>query len=114
MLIKKKSQILICTGANATGECTHDVYALDTCTNLTTPYYQHAATFAPDGEAFYCYPYLVPCGGACRSPEGCTYGAVSYNTTAKFDLAAAGGWDKYISSFECHAGPAPGGTPVVT
>lgn len=84
---------------------------MGTCTNLSATYENNAATFAPDGEQFYCYPYLQPCGGICMSPEGCTLGALSYNSTAKYNLTAAGGWDKYISSFECHAGPAPQGSP---
>lgn len=100
--------MLICTGPTATGNCTHGVYTLDTCHNLTAPWSGNAATFAPDGEEFYCYPYLIACGGICRSPEGCTYGAVSYNTTGKFNLTAAGGWNNLIESFECHKGPSPG------
>ena len=31
---------------------------MDTCYNLTSPFHGNAATFAPDGEAFYCYPYV--------------------------------------------------------
>lgn len=41
------------------------------------------------------------------SPEGCTLGAVSYNSTDKWNLTAAGGWNELIESFECHAGIAP-------
>lgn len=100
-------QILICTGPSATGNCTHGSYALETCVDLAAPWRANAATFAPDGEPFYCYPYLIPCGGGCRSPEGCTLGAVSYNSTDKFNLTAAGGWNELIESFECHAGTAP-------
>ena len=51
------SQILICNGANATGTCDYSVYELETCYDLKSPMYQNASTFAPDGEAFYCYPY---------------------------------------------------------
>lgn len=98
--------VLICTGAHATGNCTYGVYNLDRCYNMTATYMQNAATFAPDGEEFYCYPYIQPCGGICTSPEGCTAGAVSYNSTSRFNLTALGGWDHYISSFECHAGAA--------
>lgn len=100
------TQVLICNGARATGNCTYQVYRLDTCYNLTGPYYRDAATFAPDGDEFYCYPYMEPCGGVCTSPEGCTAGAVSYNTTDRFNLTALGGWDRYIAAFECHAGTA--------
>ncbi|KAJ9152153.1 hypothetical protein NKR23_g2907 [Pleurostoma richardsiae] len=98
--------ILMCTGANQTGTCSYNVYPVDTCINMTAPYYQNAATFAPDGEEFYCYPYIMPCGGICTSPTGCTFGAVSYNSTRKENLTSIG-WNKYISSFECHTGPAP-------
>lgn len=107
MITSHHLQILICTGPSATGSCAHETYELDACHNLTAPYAGDAATFAPDGEDFYCYPYLMACGGICRSPEGCTYGAVSFNTTAKFNLTAAGGWNELIESFECHAGSAP-------
>lgn len=100
-------KVLICTGAQSTGDCIHQVVAFGTCTNLTAPFLENAATFAPDGEEQYCYPYLYPCGGICKSPEGCTYGAVSYNTTAKNNLTAAGGWNKLIESFECYQGVAP-------
>lgn len=41
------------------------------------------------------------CGGICTSPTGCTFGAVTYDYKNKFNLTAIG-WDKYISSFECH------------
>ncbi|ROW04645.1 hypothetical protein VPNG_07427 [Cytospora leucostoma] len=101
--------VLICNGAHATGNCTYQVYRLDTCHNLTAAYYRDAATFAPDGEEFYCYPYIQPCGGVCTSPEGCTAGALSYNTTDRFNLTALGGWDRYIAAFECHAGTASKG-----
>ncbi|CAN8097383.1 unnamed protein product [Discula destructiva] len=99
--------VLLCTGAQATGNCTHQVVPLGVCTDLAAPYLQNTATFAPDGEAQYCYPYLYPCDGICTSPEGCTYGAVTYNTTAKWDLTAAGGWNRLIESFQCYAGASP-------
>ncbi|KAJ4411730.1 hypothetical protein N0V82_008914 [Gnomoniopsis sp. IMI 355080] len=99
--------VLLCTGAQSTGECTHQVVSFGTCTNLTAPYLTNTSTFAPDGEEQYCYPYLYPCGGICKSPEGCTLGAVSYNSTAKTNLAAAGGWNELIESFECYQGVAP-------
>lgn len=97
-------QVLICTGVNATGSCEHIVSTLGECTDLTAPYLQNASTFAPDGEEFYCYPYLYACDGICRSPEGCTYGAVSFNTTAKMDFTD-GGWNNLIESFACYPGP---------
>lgn len=100
-------QVLLCTGAQATGNCTHTVVPLNECTNLTEPYIANTATFAPDGETQYCYPYLYSCGGICMSPEGCTYGAVSYNSTAKWNLTAAGGWNKLVQSYECFEGTAP-------
>ncbi|KAJ9149675.1 hypothetical protein NKR19_g5541 [Coniochaeta hoffmannii] len=93
--------ILICTGPNATGTCTHEVYELDKCHNMTVGYANNASTFAPDGEAFLCYPYIMPCGGICTSPTGCTFGAVSFDYEHKYNLSAIG-WDHYIASFECH------------
>lgn len=55
------SQVLICNGANATGNCDYSVYNISTvenrtCYDMPTGYYENAATFAPDGEPFYCYP----------------------------------------------------------
>ncbi|RKU41025.1 hypothetical protein DL546_002237 [Coniochaeta pulveracea] len=93
--------ILICNGPNATGNCTHEVYTLDTCHNLTTEYSQKTNTFAPDGEAFLCYPHPAPCGSICMSPTGCTFGAVSFDYEHKYNLSAIG-WDHLIASFECH------------
>ena len=43
----------------------------------------------------------MKCGGICRSPTGCTMGAVSWNYENKFNLTAVG-WDKYITSFRCY------------
>lgn len=79
---------------------------LDTCIDLVAPYYKNASTFGPETDGFYCYPYLVACDGECRSPEGCTYGAITYNSTAKANFTS-GGWNHLIESFECHAGAAP-------
>lgn len=31
---------------------------MDTCYNMTAEFIHNAATFAPDGENFYCFPYL--------------------------------------------------------
>ncbi|KAF3769822.1 hypothetical protein M406DRAFT_320071 [Cryphonectria parasitica EP155] len=106
ILKRQVGGVLICNGINATGECTHLVAEVGQCTNLTAPYYQNTSTFAPDGEEFYCYPYLFSCGGICKSPEGCTYGAVSYNTTAKTNFTA-GGWNNLIESFTCYSGATP-------
>ncbi len=55
MLIEEK--VLICNGPDATGECEYNVYELEKCYDLKTPLYKNSSTFAPDGEAFYCYPY---------------------------------------------------------
>lgn len=43
----------------------------------------------------------MECGGICRSPTGCTLGSVSFDYPHKFNLTAVG-WNKYITSFECH------------
>ena len=45
--------------------------------------------------------HRMRCGEICTSPTGCTFGAVSSNYANKNDLGAIG-WDKLISSFECH------------
>ena len=96
------NQVLICNGAQATGNCSYQVYELDACHNLTSEFSGNAATFAPDGEDFYCFPYLITCGGICRSPTGCTPGAISYDSPDKFNLTAlGGGWDRLITSFDC-------------
>ena len=50
-------KVLICTGANATGACDYGVYELDRCYDLAPPLLRNTSTFAPDDEAFYCYPY---------------------------------------------------------
>ncbi|EOO04091.1 hypothetical protein UCRPA7_377 [Phaeoacremonium minimum UCRPA7] len=100
--------VLLCTGANATGTCEHVVYPLETCVNVTAPFYQNAATFAPDGEEFFCYPYIMPCGGLCTSPTGCTMGPVDFTYKNKFNMSVTG-WDHYLSSVTCHQGPTPSG-----
>ncbi|KIH90576.1 hypothetical protein SPBR_01100 [Sporothrix brasiliensis 5110] len=91
--------ILLCTGANATGTCNHSVYPLDTCVNITTPFLGNTNTFAPDGEAFACYPYGMPCGGICTSPEGCTLGAIDFDYEHKYNLSAVS-WAG-VASFRC-------------
>lgn len=43
----------------------------------------------------------MKCDGICRSPQGCTMGPVSFDYVHKFNLTAVG-WNKYITSFDCH------------
>lgn len=43
----------------------------------------------------------MECGGICMSPTGCTMGAVSSDYEHKYNLTEVG-WNKYITSFECH------------
>lgn len=93
--------VLICSDANGQGQCQYSVYELETCYDLPPPLLNNAATFAPDDAPFYCYPYLTKCGGICTSPTGCTFGAVSYDYENKYNLTKIG-WNKYITSFECH------------
>ncbi|KAG7290279.1 hypothetical protein NEMBOFW57_000278 [Staphylotrichum longicolle] len=85
--------VLICEKPHAQGHCEYAVYQLDTCYDLPPALINNAATFAPDGEAFYCNPYM--------SPQGCTMGPVSFDYVHKFNLTAVG-WNKYITSFDCH------------
>ncbi|EPE03475.1 hypothetical protein F503_06648 [Ophiostoma piceae UAMH 11346] len=92
--------VLICSGANATGTCEHNVYKIDSCNNITTPFNGSTLTFAPDGEAFFCYPYAMKCGGICTSPEGCTLGAVDFSYPHKFNMSEVS-WSN-IKSFSCH------------
>ncbi|KAK2073885.1 hypothetical protein P8C59_008129 [Phyllachora maydis] len=99
--------VLMCTGANSTGQCNHAVHPMDKCVNVTTALYHKVVTFAPDGEEFYCYPYENLCGvGICTSPEGCTLGAISYESPFKDNLTAVG-WGQSVGSFECYQGTAP-------
>ncbi|PTB66308.1 hypothetical protein BBK36DRAFT_1200662, partial [Trichoderma citrinoviride] len=95
-----KQQVLLCTGANATGTCNYSVYALDTCHQLPAPYHQNTSTFAPDGEAFECFPRIGDCGEICTSPTGCTFGSVDFDYANKFNLGAIQ-WNTLISSFDC-------------
>ncbi|KAH8895137.1 hypothetical protein GQ53DRAFT_804699 [Thozetella sp. PMI_491] len=92
--------VLICQGPNATEKCSYQVYKMNTCYNLDADFKQNAATFAPDGEGFQCFPRLVECGGICTSPTGCTFGGVSFNSDKKYNLTSIG-WNKYITSFDC-------------
>lgn len=41
------------------------------------------------------------CSAICRSPTGCTFGAVSFASPVKYDLASIQ-WDKLIQSFTCY------------
>ena len=52
----RHTQILICEGANATGMCFHSTYSLEECHDVPGDLQRNAATFAPDGDGFYCYP----------------------------------------------------------
>lgn len=93
-------QLLTCTGPNATGTCKHQVYELNKCVQLEAPFYHNTSTFAPDGESFSCFPRVTDCGAICRSPTGCTFGAVNFTYEHKFDLGAIR-WNTLIASFDC-------------
>lgn len=93
-------KVLMCTGANATGTCHYEVYELKTCHQLPEPFHKNTTTFAPDGEHFACYPRTYDCGGICRSPTGCTFGAVDFNYEHKYNLEAIE-WNHLIKSFDC-------------
>ena len=41
------------------------------------------------------------CDEVCRSPQGCTLGAVTFDYEHKYDLSVFN-WDKYIASFWCY------------
>ena len=71
------------------------------CHNLEKPYLQNTATFAPDGEAFECFPRVGNCSSICTSPTGCTFGAVDFKYEHKYNLTAIE-WNKLIASFECN------------
>ncbi|KAK3191023.1 hypothetical protein K4F52_002973 [Lecanicillium sp. MT-2017a] len=92
--------ILLCTGANSTGECTYKTYPLHECHQLEAPFFENTNTFALDGERFSCYPTLTSCDEMCNSPTGCTVGAVDFHYENKYNLGAIG-WDKLIRSFKC-------------
>lgn len=94
--------ILTCTGVNATGTCHYEVYELDKCHQLPEPFHANINTFAPDGEAFSCYPRTTDCDGICRSPTGCTFGSVDFNYEHKYDLSAIH-WNTLFKSFDCSA-----------
>ncbi|KAM3514471.1 hypothetical protein MY11210_001915 [Beauveria gryllotalpidicola] len=92
--------VLICTGANATGDCVYQKYELDKCHELQAPFLKNSSTFAPDGDNFACYPRLSDCGGNCTSPTGCTFGQVDFAYEHKFNLTAIQ-WNTLIRSFDC-------------
>lgn len=90
----------MCTGANATGTCEYKVWEMEKCHQLEAPFLANINTFAPDGEAFECYPRIGDCGSICTSPTGCTFGAVNFDYENKFNLSAIK-WDKLMRSFDC-------------
>jgi hypothetical protein len=45
--------------------------------------------------------HSMECNAMCRSPTGCTMGAVSFESRHKFNLTAVG-WNVYITSFDCY------------
>ncbi|KAM3561056.1 hypothetical protein ARSEF4850_003399 [Beauveria asiatica] len=92
--------ILICTGANATGDCVYQKYELYKCHELQAPFWQNSSTFAPDGDSFACYPRLSDCGVICTSPTGCTSGHIDFDYEHKFNLTASQ-WSTLIRSFDC-------------
>ncbi|KAI8627388.1 hypothetical protein F5Y19DRAFT_477602 [Xylariaceae sp. FL1651] len=94
--------ILICNGANATGNCHYETYTLEDCHDMPTEFYQNTSTFAPDGEDFYCWPRVSRCSDICKSPTGCTFGGAFYfGNPNKYDLGKIS-WDKSLVSFDCH------------
>jgi hypothetical protein len=70
------------------------------CNQLKEPYYHNVTTFAPDDNGFECFPRLMDCGVVCKSPTGCTFGAVDFWYKNKWDLSAIG-WDGLMASFDC-------------
>ncbi|KAI1812684.1 hypothetical protein GGS20DRAFT_556779 [Poronia punctata] len=94
--------VLLCQGANATGKCHYETFALDECHDMPEAFYRNTKTFAPDGEDFYCWPRVSKCSDICKSPTGCTFGGTFYfNHPHKYDISKIS-WDKSISSFDCH------------
>jgi hypothetical protein len=94
----------MCTGPNATGTCQHAVFPFNECIVLPDPFPKNINTFAPDGESFYCYPYPYTCNDPneiCRSPSGCTLGAVSFSYPHKYNLGEVN-WNTYMKSFTCY------------
>ncbi|KAI0180177.1 hypothetical protein GGR52DRAFT_568931 [Hypoxylon sp. FL1284] len=93
-------QVLMCNGANATGTCHYEVYSMRDCHDMPDGFSENTKTFAPDGDAFYCWPKVGHCDDICTSPTGCTFGAVSFYNPVKWDLSTIQ-WDGLIQSFEC-------------
>ncbi|KJZ72919.1 hypothetical protein HIM_07682 [Hirsutella minnesotensis 3608] len=92
--------VRLCTGPNATGKCSYKVYEMNKCHQLRAPFYGNTSTFETDGEPFACFPRLTDCGGMCRSPTGCTFGAVDFTYEHKYNLAEIQ-WNTLIKSFDC-------------
>ncbi|KAI0543228.1 hypothetical protein GGR58DRAFT_509940 [Xylaria digitata] len=94
--------VLLCQGANATGVCHYEAYALDECHDVPKDLFQNTRTFAPDGDDFYCWPRVGKCSSICTSPTGCTFGGAFYfDNPNKYDLASIK-WEKSLASFDCH------------
>ncbi|KAI0166243.1 hypothetical protein GGR57DRAFT_496516 [Xylariaceae sp. FL1272] len=94
--------VLICTGANATGDCVYQDYTLEDCHDLPADFVRNTNTFAPDGDDFYCWPRVSSCSDICKSPTGCTFGTSFYfDNPHKFNLHSVS-WDKSLASFDCH------------
>ncbi|KAK8049862.1 hypothetical protein PG994_011592 [Apiospora phragmitis] len=100
-LAKRDSEVLICQGVNATGPCHYEVYSMSDCHDLPANLSGNAATFAPDGDNFYCYPRVGHCSDICTSPTGCTFGAVSFSSPVKYDLTSIQ-WNTLIEAFHCY------------
>lgn len=102
------AQLLICTGPSGTGNCLDKDYKFDTCYDLPGNLTNNAATFAPLTIDFYCDIYLAACDSNCTSPTGCIQAHVGYYSREKYNLTAlAPGWDRLITSFDCHEGTTP-------
>ncbi|GAW18696.1 hypothetical protein ANO14919_081770 [Xylariales sp. No.14919] len=94
--------VLLCQGANATGICHYEAYALDECHDVSEDFFHNTRTFAPDGDDFYCWPRVGKCADICKSPTGCTFGGAFYfDNPHKYDLAQIA-WEKSLVSFDCH------------
>ncbi|KAK6842296.1 hypothetical protein PG990_005759 [Apiospora arundinis] len=93
--------VLICQGVNATGPCHYEVYSMQDCHDLPDNLSGNAATFAPDGDSFYCYPRVGHCSDICTSPTGCTFGAVNFSSPVKYDLTSIQ-WNTLIQAFHCY------------
>ncbi|KAI3336374.1 hypothetical protein HD806DRAFT_3664 [Xylariaceae sp. AK1471] len=94
--------VLLCQGANATGECHYETYTLKECHLVPPEFQKNTRTFAPDGDDFYCWPRPGFCNSTCTSPTGCTFGgALYFDNPAKYDLQKIN-WDTSLVSFDCH------------